>query len=175
MTPRFFSWIFFPSPLVFSSLTLISRWLLLLLLCFFVLFGGGGVSGLLGFMVFHLIIYRTFSLSLKYFFCPFLLLLEFQLQVRDNIIDSALNLSQLLDALCFSFCFSLGNFYSPIFKFTSSFLRCQVWWWPHQDGLSDTVGFPPPAFLFDFLTFPSLLKFSVGAYCLLSQLDPLLY
>ena len=31
---------------------------------------GGGVSGLLGFMVFHLIIYRTFSLSLKYFFCP---------------------------------------------------------------------------------------------------------
>lgn len=44
-----------------------------------------------------------------------------------------------------------------------------------EDGLSDTVGFPPPAFLFDFLTFLSLLKFSVGAYCLPSQLDPLPY
>lgn len=54
-----------------------------------------------------------------------------------------------------------------------------------KDGLSDTVGFSPPAFLFeflffslslfDFLMFLSLLKFSVGAYCLPSQLDPLPY
>ena len=168
MTPRFFSWIFLPSPLVFSSLTLISRWLLLLLLCFFVLFGGGVSLAFLDLWFFISLFIEHSHYLLNISSAPFLLLLEFQLQVRDNIIDSALNLSQLLDALCFSFCFSLGNFYSPIFKFTSSFLRCQVWWWPHQDGLSDTVGFPPPAFLFDFLTFPSLLKFSVGAYCLLS-------
>lgn len=39
----------------------------------------------------------------------FLLLSELKLQAGVDIIDSAVNLPQLLDALCFSFCFSLGN------------------------------------------------------------------